>query len=124
MQQARREEMEQVKRHGVYIKASVKECLGRTGKAPIGVKWVDVNKVDESHPEYRSRLVAKEIKTEKREDLFAATPPLEAIKMLISAAMTEGIGYEKGREEMGMKLEFIDIKKGIPTSRCTEGSLR
>ena len=53
----------------------------------------------------------KEIKTEKREDLFAATPPLEAIKMLMSAAMTEGIGYEKGKEEMGMKIEFIDIKR-------------
>jgi hypothetical protein len=44
--------------------------------------------------------------------------------MLISAAMTEGIGYEKGREEMGMKIESIDIKKGIPTSRGKEGSIR
>jgi hypothetical protein len=54
--------------------------------------------------------VAKEIISDRREDLFAATPPLEALKVLISAAMTEGIGYRKGREEFGMKLEFIDIK--------------
>ncbi len=35
-------------------------------------------------PEYRCRLVPKEIKKDKREDLFAATPPLEAKKMLFS----------------------------------------
>ena len=89
----------------------VSECWEKTGKAPIGIKWVDVNKGDEGNPEYRSRLVAKEIKVDRREDLFAATPPLEALTMLRSAAMTEGIGYRRGREEFGMKLEFIDIKR-------------
>ena len=56
-------------------------------------------------------MVAKEIKKDKREDLFAATPPLEALKVLLSLAMIEGIGYERGREEDGVKLEFIDIKR-------------
>ena len=60
---------------------------------------MDVNKGDEDRPEYRSRLVAKELKTDKRDDLFAATPPLEALKLLIYMAMTEGIGYQKGKEE-------------------------
>ena len=55
--------------------------------------------------------MAKEIKRDKREDLFAATPPLEALKILLSLALTEGIGYVKGREEEGMKIEFIDIKR-------------
>ena len=36
-----------------------------------------VDKGDKIHPEYRSRLVAKEIKTDRRQDLLAATPPLE-----------------------------------------------
>ena len=49
---------------------------------------MDVNKGDETKPEYRSRLVAKEINTSKREDLFAATPPLEALKILLSLAVT------------------------------------
>ena len=48
--------------------------------------------------DYRSRLVAKEIKTDKREDLFAATPALEATKLLFSMAVTEGIGYTKGNK--------------------------
>ena len=42
------------------------------------------------NPEYRSRLVAQEIKTDKREDLFAATPPLEAKKMFVSLAASFG----------------------------------
>eukprot|EP00974_Lingulodinium_polyedra_P010180 977891-Lingulodinium_polyedra.AAC.1 len=62
----------------------------------MGIRWVGVNKGDQDHPEYRSRLVAKEIKTHRNDELFAATPPLEAKKMLMSMAMTEGIGYEKG----------------------------
>ena len=56
-----------------------------------------MNKGDAENPEYRSRLVAKEIKKDNRDDLFAATPPLEALKLLIGMAMTEGIGYEKGK---------------------------
>ena len=44
--------------------------------------WVDANKGDKENPEYRRRLVAKEIKRDKREDLFAATPPLEAKTVL------------------------------------------
>ena len=47
--------------------------------------------------------MAKEIKREKRDDLFAATPPLEAKKALLSMATTEGIGWRKGRRMQGMK---------------------
>ncbi len=32
------------------------------GKPPIPVRWVDVNKVDDVNPEYRSRMVAREIR--------------------------------------------------------------
>ena len=49
---------------------------------------MDVNEGDEDNPEYRSRLVAKEIKQDKNQDLFAATPPLEAKHILMSTVMT------------------------------------
>ena len=32
------------------------------------------------------------------DDLFAATPPLEAKKIMFSMAVTEGIGFEKRRK--------------------------
>ncbi len=43
---------------------------------------------DQNNPVYRSRFVAKEFNTGKDAGLFAATPPLEALRMLISEAAT------------------------------------
>ena len=81
------------------------------GKNPIGVRWVDINNGDDEEPDYRSRLVAQEVSMDKREDLFAATPPLEAKKMLFSWAVTEGIGYKEGLREKGMKVDCIDVRR-------------
>ena len=54
------------------------KCYKVTGKAPIGVRWIDTNKGDAGNPDYRSRLAAQEINMGTREDLFAAaTPPLK-----------------------------------------------
>ena len=50
----------------------------------ITTRWLDTNKGDEQNPNYRARLVAREIKRDKRDDLFAATPPLESLRMVIS----------------------------------------
>ena len=49
-----------------------------------------MNKGDDKNPNYRSRLEAKEFKRLglDDDDLFAGTPPLEALKLLISAAAT------------------------------------
>ena len=98
VKEARQEEMQEVHKHKVYTKVPIEECIQATGNKPIGTRWVDVNKGDSVHQEYRSRLVAQEIKVGKREDLFAATPPLEAKKMLFSLAVTEVIGYERGKK--------------------------
>ena len=59
---ARQEEMEQFKKHGVYEKVNEEVCWAITGKAPIGSRWIDINKGDEVNPDYRSRLVAQQIK--------------------------------------------------------------
>ena len=97
VKKARTEEIEEFHTHKVYTKVEVPECTRETGTAPAKVRWIDINKGDAKSPDYRSRLVAKEIKRDNRDDLFAATPPLEALKLLISLAMAEGIGYEMGK---------------------------
>merc|ERR1711989_3021 len=74
----------------------------------VGVRWVDINKGDLERPEYRSRLVAKEIKRDKREDLFAATPPLEAKKVLFSL-------FACG---MNFSLDFIDVSRAYFHARA------
>jgi hypothetical protein len=81
---ARKEEIEYYRQMNVYSKVNRSVGVEKTGKAPIKVMWVDHNKGTKDKPEIRSRLVAKEIKTSYKPELFAATPPLEALKLLIS----------------------------------------
>ena len=69
-------EMEEFRKHGVYVKVPIQQCWDRTGKNPIGVRWVDINKGDDRNPKYRSRLVAKEFKVGEAEELFVATTSL------------------------------------------------
>ena len=73
---ARKEELKIFKEHGVYHKVPEEKALRMTRKKPIGVRWLDTNKGDEATPEYRSRLVAKEIKRNTLDEMVAATPPL------------------------------------------------
>ena len=61
------------------------------GGIPITVKRVDTIKGDDKKPNYRSRLVAREIKkleTNSKKEL-SAMPPLEALKVRVSLLVTE-----------------------------------
>ena len=98
VQAARAEEMKVFGEHQVYSKVPISECRANTGREPVGCKWLDVNKGDTKTPEYRSRLVAQEIKNDIREDLFAATPPLAAKQALFSLAVTS---LARGRGSTG-----------------------
>ena len=80
---------------------------------PISTKWIDTNKGDEVHPNIRSRFAAREIAYDKDSAMFAATPPLEANKLLYSLAVTEGVGYFEGDQEGRMCLMFVDIKRAF-----------
>ena len=63
----------------------------KSGKGKIiKGRWLDVNKGDSEQPDYRSRFVGKEFNTGAPDaSLFAATPPLEALKLLVSEAATD-----------------------------------
>ena len=52
-----KEEVGYVRVIRLYTKVPTSDCIERTGKKPIAVKWVDVNKQDKLNPLYRSRLV-------------------------------------------------------------------
>ena len=71
----------------MHDKVPIDECLAQTGKQPIGVRWIDRHKGDDLHEKYRSRLAAQQYNSGPMEDnIFAATPPLEALRMVISNA--------------------------------------
>ena len=81
---ARAEELKVVKEMKVWSHVPREMCIQETGKPPIKQRWVDINKGDGTTPVYCSRIVAKEINTHARPDLFTATPPLEYAKYLVS----------------------------------------
>ena len=85
---ARKLEIDYFRKMGVYTKVSRTEATNGKFKV-ISTKWIDTNKGDTKNPNYRSRLVGREIKKDKRLDLFAATPPLETIKFLLARAAQE-----------------------------------
>ncbi len=102
VRQARAEEVKFMLDWGVWERALIADCWQETGKAPIGSKWVDVNKGDATKPLIRSRFVVKEIATYKSDDFFAATPPLESFRLLLSLAAS-------GPHDI--KIEVLDARK-------------
>ena len=50
--EARAEEIQGAMKHGVWENVSTKECIEKTGKLPVGTRWVDINKGDEINPIY------------------------------------------------------------------------
>ena len=112
VKEARKEEMEYVRKMRVWDKVPRASCIGK----PIPVRWVDTNKGTEAEPNYRSRIVAKELKATSPGDpvdLYAATPPLEAVKMIISHAASG---------DADRVLMIIDIRRAYfnaPTRRTT-----
>ena len=109
VKQARGEEVTWIREKQVYRKISRAEAAERNLKV-IRVRWIDVNKGDKEHPVYRSRLVAMEFRTENKEleDLFAGTPPLEALKLLVSEAAT----VEKGTADRKCML-LADVSRAF-----------
>ena len=81
------------------------KAWANTGKKPIAVRWVDVNKGDDEDPNYRSRLVGREIKTDDRPDLFAATPPLESLRYVLSLCASSQSGPNPHR------ILTVDVKR-------------
>jgi len=104
VRKARELELVTFREMGVYEYVPRGEAR-RSGGKLVGVRWVDVAKGDG----VRSRLVAQEFAgKEEREDLFAGTPPLAAVKLLISEVATK-VGA--GRHEV--KLMIADIKRAF-----------
>ena len=109
----------------LYEKVPIQQCYEKTSKAPISTRWIDINKGDQDNSNYRSRLVAREINTYKSDDLFAATPPLEALKLILSMVTTANHGeilmvndisralfHAKAKREVYVQLTQEDMEHG------------
>ena len=92
VKKARMDEMGYYKKLGVYVTESRKQAFKSGARKIIKVRWVDGNKGTPENPEIRSRLVAKDIATSIRDDLYAATPNIEAFRLLVSLLASRGRG--------------------------------
>jgi len=87
-----------------------------SGRAPISVRWVDVNKGDDVHTNYRSRLVARQLKATDTsgKSYFAPAPPLEALRTVISMAMTRAGTHQPDWDPSSksrVQISLIDVKR-------------
>ena len=74
------------------VEQNPRKLANSKGWEMIKSRWLDINQGDEENPNYRSRFVGKEFTDREIEGLFAATPPLEALRLLLSWAATSGTG--------------------------------
>ena len=68
-----------------------------------------MNKGDQKQPKIRSRLVAEDFRTSKEPDLYAGTPPLEYLKLVIAHSVTGG---------QGKAIMLNDIRRAFLHSPC------
>ena len=84
VRKAREVEIEYVRRMKTYAKVPSAMAHRLTGKPLVKLRWVDTNKGTENDPNVRCRLVGMEFKRDARPEMFAATPPQEAARLIIS----------------------------------------
>ena len=101
---ARRLEMDYSKKIGVYYKVPIGEAK-RLGAKVITTKWVDTNKGSEVEPNYRSRLVGRELNLSDSPDLVAATPPLDSLRYIVSRCASSQ------RRQRPHRILFIDVSR-------------
>ena len=116
VREARAKELLYFKSKGVWMKRPRREARQFTGRPPITVRWVDVNKGDDLNPKYRSRLVARQLKAHDRSNnsYFAPTPPLEALRTVISMAASKMENWEPNYDptaEDRMQISLMDISR-------------
>ena len=78
-------------------------------------RWIDINKGDDLNPNYRSRMVGEEFNDSELDGLFAATPPLEAFRLLLSWAATDGSAPPGGarRGQLQKSLLIADASRAF-----------
>jgi len=111
---ARLKELSFVREKGVWRKVKRAEVKAR-GIKIIGARWIDINKGDNINENYRSRYVAKEFNDGKDDSLFASTPPLEALRLIISEAAT--IDYD--HEEYSKVIMINDVARAFFEAAAT-----
>ena len=106
--------MSYFRKFGVY-KVVPRSHQKTTGGKVIGTRWVDVNKGDAENPNCRSRLVGREFNVGRDDTLYAATPPLEALRVVISHAAT----HDRGKSGQRRNVMINDVRRAYFYAKAT-----
>ncbi len=125
VQQARAKELAYFAAKGVWQKVSRAKARLQSGRSPISVRWVDVNKGDEINTNYRSRLVARQIRALDRsgQTYFAPAPPLEALRTVLSMAMTKIGSHQPDwnpHSPTRTQISFVDVSRAYFNAQIDE----
>ena len=93
---ARKTEIDFFRNMGVHTKTDTAEAKKLVAKI-ITTRWAGVSTCDTENPRYRSRLVGREVKRDNRPEIFVATPPLEALRMVLSIRASRQYGEKPYR---------------------------
>jgi len=112
---------------GVWIKVPKAESRANTGRPPITVRWVDVNKGDDIAPNYRSRLVARQIRAMdlSGQSYFAPAPPIEALRTVLNFATTKMGSHEPIWDPVSPKrtqISFVDVSRAYFNAKMDDGA--
>ena len=109
VEKARSVEMQYLHKQEVYLLVPIEQCFEEARTPPIKTRWLDTNKGDPTHPNFRSRLAVKDIKAAKRPEdqlpanlLFSSTPPLEAMRLLCPFWVTKQKSIHGERLKVGL----------------------
>ena len=97
----------------VWSYSTTTQAHADIGRAPFGVRWIDSDKGDSTRPDYRSRLVVQETRASSTIPVgdvgavFAATPPLECLRVICSLVMSSA-------PAAGLVLRVLDISRAHP----------
>jgi hypothetical protein len=99
----------------VFEGVTTEEAMQDSDGKIVGCRWVNCNKGDAENPDVRCRLVAQEVNhgdASPNDSFYAATPPLEAKRLLFSQWATE-----QKRDGRRLKISCVDIRKAYFNGR-------
>ena len=105
VQAAKEQELQRFKEMNVYEEMPRSRVAEYSEPVTVGARWVITNKGTKEKPVIKARLVAQEFAHDRRADLYAGTPGLSTVKLLMSNFAT--------RRAQGWELMVADVKSAF-----------
>ena len=107
------------RRKNIWTKVPRRQAIAR-GEKIVKTRWIDINKGGTDNMLYRSRFLAKEFNNGEMDGLFAGTPPLEALGLLLSDAATTKKKGARSKVVMINDVSRVFFEAPMQRSMCAE----